>query len=301
MSEFESLLNVIFENPSVAFILADYLEEQADPRCELLRLVYTLKDIAEMTPERVAMENRLCELLFVENLEPVVPSYTNELGIEFVWIPPGTFRMGSPEDEPDRDTHEGPQHQVQLTRRFWLSRTPVTQRQWQEVMGNNPSFFQGEGNCPVEQVSWNDCQQFCENVSQRSSLEFRLPSEAQWEYACRAGTQRPRYAEELNTFAWYADNSETKNHAVGLKRANGWGLSDMLGNVWEWCHDGLGKDTGSSVTDPVGPTGADAYRCLRGGSWSSSARNVRAAYRDFWRPEDRLDDLGFRGSSSGSS
>ncbi len=327
MSDFESLLNAIPENPNVAFILADYLEEKGDPRCELLRLMYTLKDLKrsaprgrsegrtndlqgaakrpentfEVTPERVAMETRLHELLFVENLEPVVPRYTNELEMEFVWIPPGKFLMGSPEDESGRSANEGPAHQVQLTKGFWLGRTPVTQRQWQEVMGNNPSHFQGDENRPVERVSWHDCQQFCEKVSQRSSLAIQLPTEAQWEYACRAGTETARYAKDLKAVAWYKDNSEGETHRVGQKPPNGWGLYDMLGNVWEWCHDGRREYTEDSVTDPVGSTDADAYRCYRGGSYASSAQYVRAAYRSVNLPVIRFQGIGFRGSSSGSS
>ncbi len=301
MSDFESLLNAIPNEPNVAFILADYLEEQDDPRCELLRLMYTLKDIAEVTPERVAMENRLHELLFVENLEPVVPCYTNELGMEFVWIPPGTFTMGSPKNESGRLPKEGPAHQVKLTKGFWLGRTPVTQRQWQEVMGNNPSAFQGDENRPVEQVSWRACQQFCEKVSQRTRFPIRLPTEAQWEYACRGGIQRARYAEDLNAIAWYGENSAMVTHRVGWKRANGWGVYDMLGNVCEWCHDGTRDYTKDAVTDPVGPTSADANRCRRGGSYWRSALLVRAAYRVATPPEHRGDDIGFRGSSSGIS
>ncbi len=301
MSDFESLLNAIPNDPNVAFILADYLEEQDDPRCELLRLMYTLKDIAEVTPERVAMENRLHELLFVENLEPVVPCYTNELGMEFVWIPPGTFTMGSPKNESGRLPKEGPAHQVKLTKGFWLGRTPVTQRQWQEVMGNNPSAFQGDENRPVEQVSWRACQQFCEKVSQRTRFPIRLPTEAQWEYACRGGIQRARYAEDLNAIAWYGENSAMVTHPVGQKSPNGWGLCDMLGNVWEWCHDGLRDYTKDAVTEPVGPTSADAYRCYRGGSWGNSAPLVRAAYRHALHQWLRSDLYGFRCSSSGIS
>ncbi|MGE3536196.1 MAG: formylglycine-generating enzyme family protein [Candidatus Tectimicrobiota bacterium] len=215
------------------------------------------------------------------------------------WIPPGRFLMGSPGKESGRYTDEGPRHAVQLTQGFWLFETPCTQALWQVVMGTNPSEFQGEQH-PVENVSWEDCQQFLLAFKQHiPELSLTLPTEAQWEYACRAGTETARYAADLGAIAWYARNSGSTTHAVGQKRPNAWGLYDMLGNVDEWCHDGMRTYTRAGVSDPIGPTEAGANRALRGGSWYNSARYVRAAGRFRLHPGYRIADSGFRAASSG--
>ena len=205
--------------------------------------------------------------------------------------------MGSPSQERGRFPEEGPQHEVQLTQGFWLCDTPCTQALWQAVIGTNPSGFQGEQH-PVDSVSWKDCQQFLVACNQlMPELPLTLPTEAQWEYACRAGTTTPRYEAPLDTIAWYVSNSRHTTHAAAQKRPNAWGLYDMLGNVWEWCHDGLRAYTRHGVSDPVGPTTADADRALRGGSWGHSAQDVRAAYRDGSRHSNA--NIGFRAASSG--
>ena len=215
------------------------------------------------------------------------------------WIPPGRFRMGSPTNERGRWDHEGPRHEVRLTQGFWLFDTPCTQGLWQAVMETNPSQFRGEQR-PVERVSWDDCQHFLTALNQQCpELSLRLPTEAQWEYACRAGTETPRYAAELNAIAWYERNSQDTTHEVAQKRPNAWGLYDMLGNVWEWCRDGMRTYARGSVVDPVGPTEAGAYRALRGGSWLHSARLVRAALRNGDHPGNRDFLTGFRAASSG--
>jgi formylglycine-generating enzyme required for sulfatase activity len=214
------------------------------------------------------------------------------------WIPPGRFWMGSPEDEEGRSRREGPRHVVTISQGYWLFDTPVTQELWQAVMGNNPSGFEGPRR-PVEQVSWEDCQQFLGAVNERvDGLGLTLPSEAQWEYACRAGTQGVRY-DDLDAIAWHEGNSEDQTHAVGEKQPNPWGLHDMLGNVYEWCHDGLREYTAAAVTDPRGPTDAGAVRVLRGGTWFFPAQYVRAAFRDASLPGFRYRTFGFRCSSSG--
>jgi formylglycine-generating enzyme required for sulfatase activity len=215
------------------------------------------------------------------------------------WIPPGCFLMGSPKDEEGRYDEEGSQHEVQLTRGFWLCDTPCTQALWQAVMGRNPSRFKGK-NRPVEQVRWEDCQIFLDKLhAQLPGLALHLPTEAQWEYACRAGTGTARYQEELDVIAWYADNSNDETHEVGQKQPNAWGLYDMLGNVGEWCHDGRRDYEQEAVVDPVGPLDAGALRVIRGGSWADPAQVVRAANRLWSHPGLRYVVLGFRCASSG--
>jgi len=217
------------------------------------------------------------------------------------WIPPGRFLMGSPPEEEGRLPGEGPRHEVQLTRGFWLFETPCTQALWQAVMRRNPSYFKGK-NRPVEQVSWEACQTFLDKLhTQLPGLGVCLPTEAQWEYACRAGTATARYQEELDAIAWYADNSNEETHAVGQKHPNAWGLYDMLGNVWEWCHDGRRDYAQETVVDPLGPTAAGADRVIRCGCWNRAAENVRAAFRGGGNPGGYSEGLGFRCASSGST
>ena len=214
------------------------------------------------------------------------------------WIPPGRFLMGSPDTDREAFDDEKPRHLVQLTRGFWLFDTPCTQALWQAVMGTNPSRFPG-ANRPVEQVSWEDCQQFMAKLNQLlPGLYLQLPTEAQWEYACRAGTETPRYAEELGAIAWYNKNSKGETHEVKLKQPNAWGLYDMLGNVVEWCHDGPRKYKTAVTIDPLGPVDAGADRALRGGYWDWSARVVRSTYRYADHRDYRDVHLGFRCSSS---
>jgi formylglycine-generating enzyme required for sulfatase activity len=212
------------------------------------------------------------------------------------WIPPGEFLMGSPDSEDGRDGDEGPRHRVRITRGFWMFDTPCTQALREAVMGSRPSQFR-DPERPVEQVSWEDSQEF---VSQLNGLldgaGFALPSEAQWEYACRAGTETARYRENLDEIAWYWENSEKQTHPVGGKAPNGWGLYDMLGNVWEWCLDGYDPQfyQRSPVEDPFAPARVSASRVLRGSSWYGNARDVRAAYRGRGAPSYQDDDLSFR-------
>ncbi|MGF1454872.1 MAG: formylglycine-generating enzyme family protein [Alphaproteobacteria bacterium] len=224
------------------------------------------------------------------------------------WIESGLFWMGSPEDEPERSDHEGPRHQVTLTSGFWLFDTPVTQALWQAVMGDNPSWFTGADR-PVEQVSWDDVQQFLERINGRMpGLDLALPTEAQWEYACRAGTTTATYAGPmeilssdtapvLDAIAWYRGNSGDGTHPVGQKAPNPWGLYDMLGNVWEWCADDKRPYGPGPATDPAGPHSRaerSSSRALRGGAWSNHARFVRAAIRYAGTPDSRIGIIGFR-------
>jgi sulfatase modifying factor 1 len=233
------------------------------------------------------------------------------------WIPAGRFFMGAGADDRAASNSEKPQHEVSITRGFWIAETPVTQGQYQTIMSNNPSYFKDAGlDAPVECVSWFDAAAFANKLSALEGLSacfagsgekmggvgsggsnyvrckgWRLLTEAEWEYACRAGTVTPRYG-ELEQIARYDENSGNTTRRVGRKQANAWGLYDTLGNVWEWCYDLCGPYP-RQATDPIGAdTGTD--RVLRGGSWVNSAYFVRAACRYRTAPTRRSSDIGFR-------
>ena len=212
-----------------------------------------------------------------------------------IYVGPGEFVMGSPEEEIGRDIDET-QHKVKLTEGFLLGKYPVTQRQWQSVMGNNPSHVKGP-KLPVEMVSWDDCQKFVKKVNAKLNCGARLPTEAEWEYACRAGTTGLYGSDGILEQMGRCDNTVfgfgLKIHPVGMKKPNAWGLYDMHGNVCEWCNDWYGDYPADTVIDPQGPA-AGSYRVLRGGSWSSNARNCRAAYRFRNLPGSRSGYNGFR-------
>jgi formylglycine-generating enzyme required for sulfatase activity len=178
------------------------------------------------------------------------------------------------------DADEKPAHQVTLNYSFYMGKYEVTQAQWQAVMGNNPSYFKDcGGNCPVEQVSWDDAQEFIRKLNQMNDgYTYRLPTEAEWEYACRGTTGD--YAGTLENMAWYADNSGKRTHPAGQKQANAFGLHDMQGNVWEWCRDWYDANyyASSPATDPQGP-GSGQYLVVRGGSWNDDASFLRSAHR----------------------
>jgi formylglycine-generating enzyme required for sulfatase activity len=234
-----------------------------------------------------------------QELEPqVTKELTNRLGMHFVLIPDGTFMMGSGIAE-EGDEDERPQHQVTLSQPFYLQTTPVTQGQWQRLMGGNPSLFQECGeDCPVENVSWDDAQDFIRKLNQVEKTDkYRLPTEAEWEYACRAGsTQSYCFGDgnaELWQYAWYADNSQKSTHPVGRLKPNAWGLYDMHGNVYEWCQDWYEDYPPGPVTDPRGPSSGE-YRLLRGGSWDGEAGDVRSAYRHRLTPRYRYGHEGLR-------
>ena len=244
------------------------------------------------------------------------------------WISPGRFLMGSPEDEPGRYDDEGPRHEVFITRGFWLADTPCTQALWQAVMGENPSHFKSPQR-PVEGVSWKNVDAFVGRMNERrDDLRLMLPTEAQWEYACRAGTASATYAGPmeirglndapvLDAIAWYGGNSgvdfdlaegfdssgwgekqyehtRAGTRLVGQKVPNAWGLYDMLGNVWEWCADGKRDYAEAGERDPVGAQGPGVARAVRGGGWVDVARFVRSARRYWVGPGIRDDSLGFR-------
>ncbi|HLP25523.1 MAG TPA: TonB family protein, partial [Acidobacteriota bacterium] len=222
-----------------------------------------------------------------------------DVSLTLIPIAAGTFKMGSENGNAD----EKPITQVTITRPFWLGKTEVTQAQWAAVMGNNPSNFKGESR-PVEQVSWDETMEFCRRLTDREraagrmpeGYAYTLPTEAQWEYACRAGTTGD-YARSLDATAWHSGNSGNQTHEVGAKQANVWGLHDMLGNVWEWCLDWYGAYPGGSMTDPAGAR-SGSFRVDRGGGWVGTALFCRSDYRDWGEPGRRSDMLGFRLSLS---
>ncbi len=199
-----------------------------------------------------------------------------DVKMEMIYCPPGQFMMGEEDSE----------HRVAITQGFWIGKFPVTQAQWRAVMGNDPSHFSGD-DLPVEQVSWDDCQEFCKRIGQGT----RLPTEAEWEYASRAGTVGIE-EQNVDVMAWHFGNSGGCTHPVGGKEPNAWGIHDMLGNVQEWCSDWYGEYSGDFEIDPAG-SATGALRVVRGGSWINFARYCRSAYR--WsQPSNRYDCLGFR-------
>ena len=213
-------------------------------------------------------------------------------------IEAGTFEMGSPAGEAGRNGDET-LHRVTISQAFYIGKYEVTQGEWEAVMGDNPSSFDDCGRtCPVEEVSWEDVQGFIEELNLREGVRrYRLPTEAEWEYAARAGTQTAysfgNAANRLGLYGWYNDNSGDRTQPVGGKRPNAWGLYDMHGNVWEWVGDRYGEYPSGRVTDPRGPS-SGAYRVDRGGGWDGSARDCRAADRNWLAPGDRIYGLGFR-------
>ena len=221
---------------------------------------------------------------------------TNSIGMKLNLIPPGEFVMGSPESEPGRWDSEI-QHLVRITKPFYLSVHGVTQAQYEQVMGSNPSRSEGPTK-PVEQVNWNEAVAFCGKLSVQEGVEYRLPTEAEWEYSCRAGTTTAysfgNDVSGLGEYAWYKDNSSDITHPVGSLKPNAWGLFDMHGNVWEWCQDRYGKyETEQVLVDPKGPA-SGSTRVLRGGAFVAHPENVRAADRGSHLPGDRYLLIGFR-------
>jgi formylglycine-generating enzyme required for sulfatase activity len=213
-------------------------------------------------------------------------------GMAFAWVPEGCFQMGSSEGDSD----EKPVHEVCVDG-FWMGKYEVTQGQWKKIMGNNPAYFKKGDNPPVGTVSWNDVQNFINKLNSKGQGGFRLPTEAEWEYACRSGGKQAKYCggDDVDRVAWYEKNSGNKTHPVGEKAANGLGLYDMSGNVWEWVGDWYDKNYygNSPKNNPQGPS-SGSYRVIRGGSWDDDAGICRSASRRYWPPGDRSINLGFR-------
>ncbi|WP_239060764.1 formylglycine-generating enzyme family protein [Bacteroides sp. 519] len=211
-----------------------------------------------------------------------------------IHIEGGTFTMGASEQSRDSYDDEYPVHQVTLNS-YSIGKYEVTQLQWKQVMGSNPSYFKGD-NLPVENVSWDDVQKFINKLNALTGKKYRLPTEAEWEYAARGGNKSQRYeysgSHSISDVGWYTDNSNN-THAVGTKSPNELGIYDMSGNVWEWCADWYGAYNSNAQTNPKGPaTGSD--RIYRGGSWDDYARYSRVSYRGSSTPDFRSSYLGFR-------
>ena len=220
----------------------------------------------------------------------------NGISIEMVKVEAGSFNMGAtPEMENPYDS-EKPVHRVTLTNNYYIGKYEVTQALWQAVMGSNPSYFKGD-DLPVEKVSWDDCQDFISKLNAMTGKRFRLPSEAEWEYAARGGKKSRGYqysgSNTLGDVAWYYGNSGPKTHAVGTKQPNELGIYDMTGNVWEWCQDWFGSYSSSPQTNPTGAA-SGSIRVCRGGSWNYSAGLCRTSYRGNNSPDDRFSYLGLR-------
>ena len=222
----------------------------------------------------------------------VVASGKKSFEPEMVFVEGGTFQMGSSSGQSD----EKPVHSVPLSA-FNIGKYEVTQAQWKAVMGNNPSNFTGCDDCPVENVSWNDVQQYISKLNSQTGKNYRLPTEAEWEFSARGGKSSKGYtysgSNDLNAVAWNTDNSGSKTHSVGGKQANELGIYDMTGNVWEWCSDWYGAYNSYSETNPTGASSGQ-YRVLRGGSWNVNADYCRSAYRAWIIPDFGYNNFGFR-------
>jgi len=333
-AEIRSLLAAIPEDPLVAFVLADYLQDQDDHavrlRGELLRLVYALTRSAG-GPDRAGQEQRL-RILLRQGVRPIGPyrrlELDGEVALDFAWVPPGVFLMGSPDGEEGRPRNEeeaqgwrlrpgeGPRHEVILSRGFWMGTTPVTQLQYARVVGRNPSW-DSDGSAdvepenrdrPVQEVTWFDAVAFLRRLSKRTGgltagARFRLPTEAEWEYACRAGTTTRFWsgnaAADLAWVGWFGANTRGEDsplQPVGRKPANGFGLHDVHGNVWEWCADlfGEGYYARSPGKDPRCRRGEEGRRVVRGGDAWDDAAACRSAARDSNAADCSHNDISFR-------
>jgi len=236
------------------------------------------------------------------------PSFQNDLGMTFIRIKPGSFLMGSSLSEMGAGENEE-LHPFNIVKPYYIQTTEVTQSQWEMVMGENPSYFQVlcGPECPVEKISWNDVQEFIRQMNEKfphPAMIYRLPTEAEWEYAARAGTQKALYNGDLinpynrdfklDTIAWYWDNSGKRSHPVAQLQPNAWGLYDMLGNVWEWCQDWYDVRYLYGISDNVDEPSGNKLRVVRGGGWYSFAWRNRCASRDGADPNRRNGDVGFR-------
>jgi formylglycine-generating enzyme len=331
MSSESDFLQAILAHPddvSARVVFADWLEEQGDPRGELLRLLHTLTQSVSVA-DRGSLEEHLRNLL-AAGVKPVGPVRTNSLGMELVLLPPGVFNMGSSKREKGHRSDEN-QVAVTLTRGFWIGKYPVTQGQWTQLMGSTvreqgarsaaPSRYPGEGpNFPMYYVSHTDASEFCRRLTEQErsasqlmpDWEYRLPTEAQWEYACRAGTESATpFGDSLSDHQANFNGKEAYNAPkgkwlgqtteVGSYPANGWGLHDMLGNVVEWCRDWYAEKRKGGI-DPKGSDGAgrvlrngdimDAgLKVLRGGCYQTPGVACRSASRS-WSEPGFSDNLG---------
>lgn len=259
------------------------------------REVQSKKGKADSHPKKAKVD--ISPTIGKANYTPNVKTfYANGVSFDMVEVRGGTFRMGAiSEHDSEAYDREKPVHSVTLSS-YYIGKTEVTQELWQAVMGSNPSIFNGE-NLPVEYVSWNDCQEFIRKLNSMTGQNFRLPTEAEWEFACRGGNNSRGYkysgSNYVDNVAWYCDNSGDKTHLVATKSPNELGIYDMSGNVYEWCSDWRGGYTSGAQTNPKGPYDG-SYRVNRGGGWYLSARCCRSSNRNSISPDYRCDDLGLR-------
>ena len=272
-------------------------EKRVCPRCKFDDIpdeaLYCPNCGLKLDGESLNTDIALDEPVKQENtLSPVIQLLINNM----VHVEGGTFTMGATSEQgSDAYSDEEPAHQVTLSS-FSIGRYEVTQEEWEAVMGSNPSYFKGM-KLPVEYVSWDDCQDFIRKLNELTGKQFRLPTEAEWEYAARGGNKSRGYkyagGSDLGSVAWYEDNSGGNTHEVGQKQPNELGLHDMSGNVWEWCQDWYGSYGSSSQKNPQGSS-SGSHRVHRGGSWYCYAGDCRVSNRGSDAPDYRNDDLGFR-------
>ncbi len=249
-------------------------------------------DLCYFYSKFIPLRNLITAILFFIGTAESAVAQKDPLNHEMIFVEGGTFQMGSSSGESD----EKPVHSVTLSA-FNIGKYEVTQAQWKAVIGNNPSSFSGCEDCPVERVSWNDVQDFIRKLNAQTVKNYRLPTEAEWEYAAKGGKSSKGYtysgSNDLNSVAWNIDNSGRKTHTVGGKQANELGVCDMTGNVWEWCSDWYGTYNSYSETNPTGASSVQ-HRVLRGGSWNASAYYCRTADRNGGNPDIRYYYYGFR-------
>jgi uncharacterized protein (TIGR02996 family) len=279
--------------------LADCLEENGESdRAELVRLREWLRKAGVKDPQREPNEARLAALL-IAGVKPSVPTWSIDLGdavkLSFVLIPPGSYWMGSPGGEEGRWDDEGPRHQVTISRPFWLGQTSLTEGQWHRVMKPKQERQRKKQNHPVCHVDFPAARKFCKRLGKQIESTVRLPTEAEWEYACRAATTTSTYLgdgeDRAALAAWYIDNAGRRLHGVAKKVPNAWGLYDMLGNVWNWCDDTTRDFARQKQTDPRGEGDG---RAIKGASWKSMGFRCRCASRYRYQDNYSFDDLGVR-------
>ena len=294
------------EEEIMAFFNQGMTEDEVSPKVEVEQLKpseYPVpsddsEDIPDEDIEVMVISKSPAESKpIVEAQQNILPITVKGVSFNMVKVDGGTFIMGAtPEQGDDADDDEKPAHQVILSD-YFIGETEVTQELWEAVMGKNPSYFTNDSSHPVEQVSWNDCQTFIKELNILTGKTFRLPSEAEWEYAARGGSKSRHYkysgSNNIDDVAWYGDNSGNQTHRVNTKSPNELGLYDMPGNVWEWCEDYYGPYRLPTQTNPKGLANA-SYRVFRGGGWNSAAERCRVSIRSGWNPDSRGRSLGLR-------
>ena len=310
----EGVIKRLFVTPSSRFLdmefqfnfplkvtFADYGISKLEEGCTY---TLTLVDANTLVPQPVvphsqpttpAVSTQAPQPVHQNTSSSVLPIEVKGITFNMVRVEGGTFDMGATLEQKNPEDDEKPVHQVTLSS-YYIGETEVTQALWQAVMGSNPSYFKGD-NRPVEKVSWNDCQTFIEKLNEITHRNFRLPTEAEWEFAAKGGnrSRHTQYSgsDNLDEVAWYYSNSNVKTHPVKSKKANELGIYDMSGNVWEWCQDKYGKYNSTPQNNPIGPSSGTS-RVYRGGSWVNDTRNCRLSGRNVISPDFRIGYLGLR-------